>query len=250
MYAFLEVNPAWPFLYISTIKMEQNVKMITDAAKAVKLPITCTGLYCKVVGKKCADVTDKEASGFDASLEMGEVGKTQAPIVVKGRDLLIDSQELGLETGSCIIGIFLMAIQADKQQTRDTWTLGSKLFKDYYFVFDQSGFNERAEIYHWISIGERNPKNVIGEQHYDPSSPDYSPEDDELDQSIDMDGFEDPYESLAFWLRDNKGLVIFVVFLFVFILCCVAYIVRVQLKKKKSYTFRLYSENLNKSGIQ
>lgn len=230
--------------------MEANVKMIKNAAKAVKLPITCTGLYCEVVGKKCSDVTDKEASGFDASLEMGEVGKTKAPIVVKGRDLLIDSQELGLETGSCILGIFLMAIQADKQQTRDTWTLGSKLFKDYYFVFDQSGFNERAEIYHWISIGERNPKNVIGEQHYDPSSPDYSPEDDELDQSIDMDGFEDPYESLAFWLRDNKGLVIFVVFLFVFILCCVAYIVRVQLKKKKSYTFRLYSENLNKSGIQ
>ena len=63
-----------------------------------------------------------------------------------------------------------------------------------------------------------------------------------------MDGFEDPYESLAFWLRDNKGLVIFLVFLFVFILCCVAYIVRVQLRKKKSYTFRLYSENLNKSG--
>jgi len=230
--------------------MEANVKMIKNAAKAVKLPITCTGLYCEVVGKKCSDVTDKEASGFDASLEMGEVGKTKAPIVVKGRDLLIDSQELGLETGSCILGIFLMSIQADKQQTRDTWTLGSKLFKDYYFVFDQSGFNERAEIYHWISIGERNPKNVIGEQHYDPSSPDYSPEDDELDQSIDMDGFEDPYESLAFWLRDNKGLVIFVVFLFVFILCCVAYIVRVQLKKKKSYTFRLYSENLNKSGIQ
>ena len=230
--------------------MEANVKMIKNAAKAVKLPITCTGLYCEVVGKKCSDVTDKEASGFDASLEMGEAGKTQAPIVVKGRDLLIDSQELGLETGSCILGIFLMSIQADKQQTRDTWTLGSKLFKDYYFVFDQSGFNERAEIYHWISIGERNPKNVIGEQHYDPSSPDYSPEDDELDQSIDMDGFEDPYESLAFWLRDNKGLVIFVVFLFVFILCCVAYIVRVQLKKKKSYTFRLYSENLNKSGIQ
>lgn len=230
--------------------MQDNLKMINNAAKAVKLPITCTGLYCKVVGKKCSDVTDKEASGFDASLEMGEIGKTKAPIVVKGRDLLIDSQELGLETGSCILGIFLMAIQADKQQTRDTWTLGSKLFKDYYFVFDQSGFNERAEVYHYISIGERNPKNVIGEQHYDPSSPDYSPEDDELDQSIDMDGFEDPYESFAFWLRDNKGLVIFLVFLFVFILCCVAYIVRVQLKKKKSYTFRLYSENLNKSGIQ
>jgi len=230
--------------------MEANLKMIQNAAKAVKLPITCTGFYCKLDGRKCSDVTDKESSGFDARLEMGEIDKTTAPIVVKGRDLLIDSQELGLEAGSCILGIFLMTIQADKQQTRDTWTLGSKLFKDYYFVFDQTGFNERGTPNHYIGIGERNPRNVIGEQHYDPTSPDYSPEDDELDQSIDMDGFEDPYESLAFWLRDNKGLVIFLVFLFVFILCCVAYIVRVQLKKKKSYTFRLYSENLNKSGIQ
>lgn len=183
---------------------------------------------------------------------MGNLNKKlETPIKVKGRDLLIESQELGLDTGSCILGIFFRALQEDeKHQTRDTWTLGSKLFKDYYFVFDQSGFNERGEQKHWVGIGERNPANVIGEQHYDPSSPDYSPEDDELDQSIDMDGFEDPYKSLAFWLRDNKGLVIFLVFLFVFILCCVAYIVRVQYKKKKSYTFRLYSENLNKSGIQ
>jgi len=122
--------------------------------------------------------------------------------------------------------------------------------KNYYYIMDQTPFNERAENHNYIGIGEKNPENVIGQQHYDPSSPSYDPEDEELDQSIDRDNFNDPYKSFAFWLRDNKGLLIFLACLFVFLLCCVGYIIRVQCKKKKSYTFRLYSENLNKSGIQ
>jgi len=189
---------------------------------------------------------------FDLTLTLTDINKKPYTIFIPGKELMIEPEELGLDDGHCYVTVFyeLANSTTSVPDSSDLWTIGSRYLQDDYFVFDQTPFNERADNYNYVGIGKKNPDNIIGQQHYDPSSENYAPEDEQLDQSFDEDGFQDPYKSFAFWLRDNKGLVIFMVFLFVFVLCCVAYIVRVQCKKKQSYTFRLYSENLNKSGIQ
>lgn len=168
-------------------------------------------------------------------------------MTLPGADIMFESEEIDEDNKYCYLGIYFEQLPS---YDTDVWTVGSKLLKNYYVVFDQTPFNERSENHNFVGFAKKNPNNVIGKQHYDPSSEYYDPEDESLDQSIDLDGFNDPYKSFAFWLRDNKGLVIFLVFLFVFVLCCVAYIVRVQCKKKQPHTFRLYSENLNKTGVQ
>ena len=59
-----------------------------------------------------------------------------------------------------------------------TYKLGTLVIKDYYVVFDMTPYDERNENYIQIGIGKKNTDDVIGLQHYEPSSVDYSPEEE------------------------------------------------------------------------
>ena len=242
----LVINPAYPHIYVTTIDTRRVEQNLIKAGQKERVSMYCDGTLCRA-NSRCSELTDKQKSAFDIKFQVVGSNNANYMITIPGKDLLFESEEIGYDNMYCYIGIY---VENATEVNTDFWTVGSKILKNYYLVFDQTPFNERSENHNYVGIAKKNPLNVIGQQHYDPSSEYYDPEDESLDQSIDVDGFSDPYKSFAFWLRDNKGLVIFLVLLFVFVLCCVSYIIRVQCKKKKSYTFRLYSENLNKTGVQ
>ena len=69
--------------------------------------------------------------------------------------------------------------------------------KKYYVVYDMTPYDERGENYIQVGIATQNHKMIIGEEHYDPDSPDYKPENKDIDQSEEInndDGKVDPYD--------------------------------------------------------
>lgn len=86
---------------------------------------------------------------------------------------------------------------------------------------------------------------MIGEQHYDPDSNYYDPEDEKLDQSTDINGIDDPYDSFRGWMKQKITLIIvcgtgfiFIIFTMIIVCCCI-------FKKKRrlnQYAFKTYTE--------
>lgn len=109
---------------------------------------------------------------------------------VDGKDLLIPAKNFGDSANHCYVGVF-RSMKADQQ----TWYLGNLFMKDYYIVYDMTPYDERNENYIQIGIAPQNHKMIIGEEHYDPDSPDYKPEEEDIDQSEEIDkDKEDPYD--------------------------------------------------------
>lgn len=68
--------------------------------------------------------------------------------------------------------------------------------RDHYVFFDMTPYDERRDQYLLVGIGDRNPKAVIGEAHYNPNTNEttYMPEDRTNDKSSNTGG-NDPYDS-------------------------------------------------------
>ena len=68
--------------------------------------------------------------------------------------------------------------------------------RDHYVFFDMTPLDERQDQYLLVGIGDRNPKAVIGESHYNPKTNEttYMPENRVNDQSQNTNG-NDPYDS-------------------------------------------------------
>ena len=62
------------------------------------------------------------------------------------------------------------AIKKNLNENDDTIYVGNMFLRNHYVFFDMSPIDERNDQYLLVGIGDRNPKDVIGESHYNPNT--------------------------------------------------------------------------------
>lgn len=201
---------------------------------------------------------------------------------IDGKDMLIPAKDLGDRTSNnCYVGVF-RSMNADQQ----TWYLGNLFMNKYYVVYDMTPYDEHGKDYIQVGIALQNTQQIIGEEHYDPDSDNYKPENEDIDQSTDIDGKEDSYDdkdykekvddrkeeienhnkeeaiddsaghhadtnSFVEWIKDNKIILIIVGSSLVglIILGTIIYCCKKQRTKFRDFSFyTVRSESMNKSG--
>jgi hypothetical protein len=75
--------------------------------------------------------------------------------------------------------------------------------KNYYMVYDMSAWDEHGENYLQLGIGEKNTELDLAKVQYDVKYPYYWPEPESLDQSIEIPGYDDPYDTNQYEKREK-----------------------------------------------
>ena len=124
-------------------------------------------------------------------------GNKERDFTIPGHEMLIDAEVFGFNEVSCYSAVFY----TQDGGRSDVWYIGNLFMNKYYTVFDQSLYDEFGINKIQIGIGEKREEQLIGEQHYDPASDYYDPEDEDLDMSTDINGVDDPYDSFRGWMK-------------------------------------------------
>lgn len=185
-YRQVSLEPQLPYLYLPNADFQQFREKLT---KIIGTPICSYGdNVCKFQspcpGNPFASKMGMKIRIYDTIRAMD--------YTIDGADLLIPAKNLGDSADHCYVGVF-KSTNADQQ----TWYLGNLFMKKYYVVFDMTPLDELNRNYIQVGIAPQNHKMIIGEEHYDPSSPDYKPEDEKIDESTEIDvddGKVDPYD--------------------------------------------------------
>ena len=144
--------------------------------------------------------------------------------------------------------------------------------KNYYMVYDMSSWDEKNATFLQLGIGEKNENLDIAKVQYDVKYNFYWPEPESLDQSVEMAGYDNPYDTNQYdkreemredgvfpdgksaptkhdgilgWFEANKMLAIIGASAFVFLLltiitCCCCF--KGKKKRIDSYMYKTYSQ--------